>query len=71
VIIGKMCDYINHRQVAFQATNIIYVDNVEKETSIMNILEEGEMAQWLRDLTALPEIQSSIPSNHMVAHKYL
>jgi hypothetical protein len=29
----------------------------------------GEMAQWLRALTALPEVLSSIPSNHMVAHK--
>jgi hypothetical protein len=25
----------------------------------------GEMAQWLRALTALPEILSSIPSNHI------
>jgi hypothetical protein len=29
----------------------------------------GEMAQWLRALTALPEVLSLIPSNHMVAHK--
>jgi hypothetical protein len=26
------------------------------------------MAQWLRALTALPEVLNSIPSNHMVAH---
>jgi hypothetical protein len=25
-----------------------------------------EMVQWLRALTALPEVLSSIPSNHMV-----
>jgi len=31
----------------------------------------GEMAQWLRALTALPEILSSIPSNHMVGHSHL
>jgi hypothetical protein len=31
----------------------------------------GEMAQQLRALTALPEVLSSIPSNHMVAHNYL
>jgi hypothetical protein len=31
----------------------------------------GEMAQWLRALNALPEVLSSIPSNHMVAHNYL
>jgi hypothetical protein len=31
-----------------------------------------EMAQWLRALTALPEILSSSPSsNHMVAHNHL
>jgi hypothetical protein len=31
----------------------------------------GEMAQWLRALTALPEVLSSIPSNYMVAHNHL
>ena len=29
------------------------------------------MAQQLRALTALPEILSSIPSNHMVVHNHL
>jgi hypothetical protein len=31
----------------------------------------GEMAQQLGALTVLPEILSSIPSNHMVAHNHL
>jgi len=31
----------------------------------------GEIAQWLRTLAALPEVSSSIPSNHMVAYKHL
>ena len=31
----------------------------------------AEMAQWLRALTALPEVLSSNPSNHMVAHNHL
>jgi hypothetical protein len=31
----------------------------------------GEMAQWLRALTALPGVLSSNPSNHMVAHTHL
>jgi hypothetical protein len=31
----------------------------------------GEMAQKLRALTALPEVLSSIPSNHMVAYNHL
>jgi len=30
-----------------------------------------EMAQWLRALTALPEVMSSNPSNHIVAHNHL
>jgi hypothetical protein len=30
----------------------------------------GEMAQWLRVPTALPKVQSSNPSNHMVAHNH-
>jgi hypothetical protein len=33
--------------------------------------QAGEMAQWLRALTALPEVLSSIPSIHMVAHSHL
>jgi hypothetical protein len=34
-------------------------------------VEAGEMAQWLRALTVLPEVLISIPSNHMVAHNHL
>jgi hypothetical protein len=30
-----------------------------------------EMAQQLRALTVLPEVLSSIPSNHMVIHNHL
>jgi hypothetical protein len=35
-------------------------------------LPAGEMAQWLKALpeTALPEVLSSVPSNHMVAHNH-
>ena len=29
------------------------------------------MTQWLRALTALPEVLSLIPSNYMVAHNHL
>ena len=29
------------------------------------------MAQWLRALTALPEVLSSIPSNHIVAYSHV
>jgi hypothetical protein len=34
-------------------------------------LRAGEMAQWLRALTVLPEVLSSNPSNHVVAHNHL
>jgi hypothetical protein len=36
-----------------------------------DVVRAGEMAQQLRALAALPEDQSSIPSNHMVAHNHL
>ena len=29
------------------------------------------MAQWLKALTSVPKVLSSIPSNHMVAHNHL
>ena len=31
----------------------------------------GELAQWLRALIVLPEVLSSIPNNHMLAHNHL
>jgi hypothetical protein len=31
----------------------------------------GDMAQWLRTLTALSEVLSLIPSHHMVVHNPL
>ena len=35
-----------------------------------NYMRAAEMAQWLRALTALLKVLSSISSNHMVAHNY-
>jgi len=40
------------------------------EAQKFKVRTEG-MAQWLRVLIALPEVLSSIPSNHMVAHNHL
>jgi hypothetical protein len=37
----------------------------------ITITGAGEMAQWLRALTALPEVLSSNPDNHMVAYNHL
>ena len=42
----------------------------EKKKKNLNV-EAGEMAQWLRALSALPEVLISIPSNHMVAHTHM
>jgi hypothetical protein len=43
-----------------------------KCTCLKNVYDcTGEMAQRLGALTALPEVLSSIPSNHMVAHNHL
>ena len=33
--------------------------------------QAGEMAEWVRTLTALLKILSSNPSNYMVAHNHL
>jgi hypothetical protein len=45
-------------------------DNPEMSVLKKRFIQELE-AQWLRALTALPEVLSSIPSNHMVAHNHL
>jgi hypothetical protein len=34
-------------------------------------LRSGEMAQWLRALTAFQKVLTSNPSDHMVAHNHL
>jgi hypothetical protein len=41
-----------------------------KSSIFLNVGAE-EMAQQLRALPVLPEVPSSIPSNHMVAHNPL
>jgi hypothetical protein len=43
----------------------------EANAPIKNEDGAGEMAQQLRALTEFPEVLSSIPSNHMVAHNHL
>jgi hypothetical protein len=52
----------------------IYVGKKIKTQNKLKINGRGEvreMAQWLRALTALPKVLSSIPSNHMVVHNHL
>jgi hypothetical protein len=43
----------------------------KKKECNKEIFRAGEMAQWLRAPTALPEVLSSNPSNHMVVHNHL
>jgi hypothetical protein len=47
------------------------ISKVRGRRIISSRLGAGEMAQRLRALTALPEVLSSVPSNHMVAHNHL
>jgi hypothetical protein len=53
----------------------IFSANERKKCAVMYQIETsdpaGELAQWFRAPTALPEVLSSIPSNHMVAHNHL
>lgn len=41
------------------------------EIFFLNVLGAREMVRWLRALAALPEILSSVPNNHIMAHKHL
>jgi hypothetical protein len=45
--------------------------NVKKKRKRKSSVRDGEMAQWLRVPTALPEVLSSTPHNQMVAHNHL
>jgi hypothetical protein len=48
-----------------------YNYKIKKNQKTKNEAQVGEMAQRLRALTALLEVLSSIPSNHMVPHNHL
>jgi hypothetical protein len=52
-------------------TGVLDVNASELEPTEKLRFGAGEMAQWLRALAALPEVLSSIPSNHTVAHNHL
>jgi hypothetical protein len=49
----------------FRATRVLQVNILKTEP------QAREMAQRLKALTALPQVLSSIPSNHTVAHNHL
>jgi hypothetical protein len=53
-------------------TNIQDATYLMKKLFIKKAIDcAGEMARRLRALTPLPEVLSSIPSNHMVTHNHL
>jgi hypothetical protein len=49
----------------FWSTQSIFSQSKEKNKGAK------KMAQWLREPTALPEVLSSIPNNHVVAHNHM
>jgi hypothetical protein len=51
--------------------DIRYILVAQTHTQTKHPYTGGEMAQQLKALAALPEVLSSIPSNHMVAHDHL
>jgi len=59
------------RRNEFFTPSISHSNKQESPTNKSEGLGAGEMAQWLRALTALPEVLSSNPSNHMMAHNHL
>jgi hypothetical protein len=50
-----------------------YIEDLKERGELgqcKNRLRAGEMAQWLRALTALLKVLCSNPSNHMVAYNH-
>ena len=58
-------------QSGLQRGTLSWEETIKKRTYKKWSCQAGEMAQRLRALAALPEVLSSIPSNHMVAHNHL
>jgi hypothetical protein len=60
----------NLLQHNLKVTLISLVDKSLAQLLILFTLGAREMAQWLKALTALPKVLSSIPSNYMVTHNH-
>jgi hypothetical protein len=62
------CQMVSFEHISIQVTLYrqsrlyLYIKNVN--------MWAGEMAQRVRELTALPKVLSSNPSNHIVAHDH-
>jgi uncharacterized coiled-coil protein SlyX len=47
------------------------IENIDTTVKENTKIRAGEMAQWLKALTVLPKVLSSIPRNHVVSHNHL
>jgi hypothetical protein len=73
----RSCYFIGYLQYILTAFSVL-AHSLERVRWILNHcflikrcrLGAGEMAQWVRALTVLPEVLSSNPSNHMVTHNH-
>jgi hypothetical protein len=63
MVIVAYCKLYHSNDSKVRSINVIFSGKKENWA--------GEMTQWLRTLIVLPEVVSSIPSNHMVAHNHL
>jgi len=68
----RAMDSLGHHELQVFVKCLMWLLQTEFRSSARTVCAAvGEMAQWLRALTAFPEVLSSIPSNHMVAHNHL
>jgi hypothetical protein len=71
----KVTSFITRRSCHDNIKEDVLVARLDDPESILRNHQlgegTGEMAQQLRALTALQEVLSSNPSNHMVAHNHL
>jgi hypothetical protein len=63
------CHYLKSQQICIDKINKTGAG--EMAQWLRALPGGGEISQQLRTLIALPEVMSSIPSNHMVVHKHL
>jgi hypothetical protein len=63
-------EYVTHPIPAFIYLFIFKISQHQEKFNLKKQTRAGEMAQWLRALTALLKVLSSNPSNHMVAHNH-
>ena len=52
-------------------SKVIDLSSGSLKINLQNLSRAGEMAQWLRALSVLPEVRSSNPTTHMGAHNCL